>query len=44
MSADDLDVLFEAKRTSEIGNTYFLKAKEFTEQEEIQIKSSYMNP
>ena len=39
----DTKTYFELKRGTEIGNTYYMKAKEFTESEEIRIKKAYMN-
>jgi hypothetical protein len=32
------------KRLTEKGNTYFLKATEAVEQEEMRVKASFMNP
>ena len=32
------------KRKTEKGNTYFLKAKEAVDQDEIRIKQAFMNP
>ena len=37
------DQYFEQKRATEIGNTFYLKAKEHTETETMKIKRSYMN-
>ena len=41
MSADEF---LEMKRMTEKGNTYFLKATEAVEQEEIKVKQTFMNP
>lgn len=39
----ETDKYFEMKRNTEIGNTYYLKAKEHTEAEEQKIIKSYLN-
>ena len=40
----DINTFFEQKRATEIGNTYYLKAKEAQEQEELEIKQTFLNP
>jgi len=40
----DINTWFEQKRATEIGNTFYLKAKEAADVEELEVKQSYMNP
>jgi hypothetical protein len=38
------DEFIAEKRKTEKGNTYFLKAKEAVDLDEVRIKQSFMNP